>query len=249
MVQISSTLLQKGIAALLLLAAPLALSGCGEDAPEVDDTGLAGDPAITGALGDHIMVDPDLASQNEANSALTTSARSGAVPSESRSDRAIEAAQEEAERILRNSGGAKTAPPPQPAMFDEPIQPALTVTARAAALAGAGECADKATYTMQWAARMPAAFPIYPRGAVQEAAGIDEGACAMRLINFITPVPPVSVADFYFSRAENSGYSSERLLIEDHDVISGTKGMASYTVAMRELPWGGTEVDLVTSES
>ena len=233
----------------LLIGAAAILLGCGGDDPESDLAGLAGDPAITGALGDQLMVDPVLASQNEANSALSTSARSGAVPTEARSEPAINAAMEEAEKILEKSGGAKTAPVALETILDAPLDPAFTVTARAMALADAGECAANASYTMQWAARMPFAFPIYPRGSVQEAAGNDTGECSLRVINFVTPVPLASVADFYFSRAENSGYSSERLLIEDHDVISGTKGKASYTVAMRQLPWGGTEVDLITSES
>jgi len=62
-----------------------------------------------------------------------------------------------------------------------PQTAALTAAARAAASpAGKGNCAEIAGYTMAWAAKMPASFPVYPRANVQEAAGTDEGGCALR---------------------------------------------------------------------
>lgn len=231
----------------LLLGGALVLGACSEEAVEVDDTGLAGDPAIVGALGDQIMVDPDLTSQNEANSALSTSARSGALPAEARSPQAVSAAREEAQRLLRDSGGIQSPPSAEVDEGDDKGETLLTVTARAAALSGEGECADKATFTMQWAAKMPLNFPVYPRGSVQEAAGTDTGSCGLRVVNFITPVPPSDVMEFYYSRAINAGFEAQRRMRGEEDTLTGSKGDASFTVALRNLPWGGTEVDLITS--
>jgi hypothetical protein len=100
---------------------------------------------------------------------------------------------------------------------------------------------------MQWAARLPAAFPVYPRGAVQEAAGTDASGCSLRVVNFVTPVPLGEVMDFYYSRARAAGFSAQRVLQDGDNVLGGVKGASSYVVYARRLPSGNTEVDLVTS--
>ena len=100
---------------------------------------------------------------------------------------------------------------------------------------------------MQWAARLPRAFPVYPRAAVQEAAGTDAAGCALRVVNFVTPVPLGEVVDFYFTRARSAGFSARRVLQGGDDVLAGVKGRASYVIYARRLPSGHTEIDLVTS--
>jgi hypothetical protein len=94
---------------------------------------------------------------------------------------------------------------------------------------------------------MPAAFPVYPRAATQEAAGSDEGRCRLRVVDFVTPVPLGDVMDFYFTRALAAGFSAERTLQDGDDVLAGRKGAAAYAVYARRLPSGNTQVDLVTS--
>jgi hypothetical protein len=140
------------------------------------------------------------------------------------------------------------APEPRAVAGDLPADAALTAAARgAAAPGGNGDCAARAQYTMQWAARLPAPFPVYPRGAVQEAAGTDASGCSLRVINFVTPVSLGEVMDFYYSRARAAGFSTRRVLQGGDDVLGGTKGAASYVVYARRLATGNTEVDLVTS--
>jgi len=74
----------------LCLLAPMALlSACGGDA---DVNEGEGDPALTGALDEQISVDPDMASTNDANSALGASDGDGALPAAARSPEAIAAA-------------------------------------------------------------------------------------------------------------------------------------------------------------
>jgi hypothetical protein len=124
----------------------------------------------------------------------------------------------------------------------------LTAAARAAASPGGnGDCAAKAQYTAAWAAKLPGTFPVYPKGAVQEAAGSDDGGCALRVVNFITPVPVGEVIDFYYTRASGAGFTTQHVRQAGEDQLGGTKGSASYVVYARQLPNGGSSVDLVTN--
>ena len=82
---------------------------------------------------------------------------------------------------------------------------------------------------------------------MQEAAGTDQAGCALRVVNFQTPVAIDDVVDFYFSSASKAGYSARRVRDGGDDILGGVKGGASYVVYARRLASGATEVDLVTS--
>lgn len=230
---------------LLALGAALLLAGCGsneEPASEPED-----DPALSGALGEQIMVDPDLVGQNRANSAAALPSQDRSLPTVDAGPEAIAAARAEALRLVGGPGRMKKAPEAREVSGELPADAALTAAARSAAPGGNADCAERAQYTMTWAARMPPAFPVYPRGAVQEAAGTDAGGCALRVVNFVTPVPLAEVMDFYFTRARDAGFSAERQMQGSDDVLAGVNGRASYVVYARRLASGNTEVDLVTS--
>jgi hypothetical protein len=229
-------------------SAALLLAGCGWFGGDTEEPVREEDPATSGALGDQIMFDPDLASQNRADSAAFVPSGDGSVPTVDDGAEAIAAARADALRIVGGPGKMQKAPAPREVAGALPADAALTAAARAAAVpGGSGDCAARAQYTMQWAARLPAAFPVYPRGAVQEAAGTDASGCSLRVINFVTPVPLGEVMDFYYSRARVAGFSAQRVLQDGDDVLGGVKGAASYMVYARRLPSGNTEVDLVTS--
>jgi hypothetical protein len=223
-----------------LLATLLLLAGCGSDEPAMGEP--EEDPALAAALGEQIMVDPDLVGQNRANSAAAMPSADGSLPTVDNNPEAIASARAEALRLVGGPGRMKKAPEAREVAGTLPS--ALTAAAQAAA---DGNCAERAQYTMQWAARLPRPFPVYPRGAVQEAAGTDAGDCALRVVNFVTPVPLAEVMDFYFTRARNAGFSAQRQLHDGDDVLAGVKGGASYVVYARRLPSGNTEVDLVTT--
>jgi hypothetical protein len=236
-----------GFALSATLAFGLMLTACSGDDDAVSDKAQM-DPGLEGALGDQIMVDPDLAGQNEGNAALTAGNRSGALPELVRSPEASAAAREEAARMVGGADAMKSAPSPQDMAGAGDPANVLTAAARAAAAPGTdANCADKAQYTMKWAARLPRAFPVYPRGAVQEAAGTDEGACALRVVNFLTPVPRGEVVDFYYTRAVANGFAVQNTADGSDIVLGGKKGAASFVLYARELPGGGTEADLITS--
>jgi len=214
----------------------LLLAGCGsEEAPstEPDD-----DPALTAALGEQIMVDPDLVGQNRANSAAAMPSQTDIRPTVDNGPEAIAAARAEALRLVGGAGRMKRAPD---------SGEANAVIAAAERAAAGSDCAGSARYTAQWAARLPAPFPVYPRGAVQEAAGTDAAGCALRVVGFVTPVPLDEVMDFYFTRARDAGFSGQRVQRDGDDVLAGAKGSASYAVYARRLRSGNTEVELITS--
>lgn len=223
------------------------LSACG-NADEGARASDEEDPAITAALNHPLSYDPDLASMNRANSAASMPTQDGWLPTVDSGPDAIEAARSEALGLVGGSSGLRKAPEPREVSETLPPEAALTAAARALSAPGIdGNCAQGVSYTMQWAAKMPPALPIYPRGAVQEAAGTDEGDCALRVVNFVTPVRLDDVLDFYFTCARNAGFQAEHLLQDGRNVLAGSRQGRAFVVYARELPSGLVEVDLVTS--
>jgi len=230
----------------VLIAPLLLLAACtSEDEPT---EAAEGDPAMAGSLGEQIMLDPDLAGANRANNAAAVPSADGSIPAEQMTAEALASARGQALKLVGGPGAMKKAPEARVANGTLPADSELTAAARAAAApAGEADCAAKARYTAEWAAKLPAAFPVYPRGAVQEAAGTDDGACALRVVNFTTPVPLSEVIDFYYTRASAAGFTAQHIVDGEDNVLGGTKGQASYVVYARRLKGGGTSVDLVTS--
>lgn len=230
-----------------LAATLLLLSGC-DTGDEPQQTQVEYDPATVAALSDPITIDPDLAHQNRGDSIASIPSYDGSLPTVDNDTEAVAAARAEALQLLGGPGKLRKAPAPEPIAGEIPAGAELSAAARAAVAPGANaDCAARVQYTMRWAARLPAAFPVYPRGAVQEAAGTDEEGCSLRVVNFVTPVPLDEVMDFYYSRAIAAGFSAQRVLKDGDDVLGGVKGKASYTIFARRLPSGNTEVDLVAS--
>jgi hypothetical protein len=206
----------------------LVLAACGKSAP-APEAAEERDPAIVAALADPIMIDPDLASQNRGNAVIALDSF-GAVPLDARSPEAVAAAKADASRLT--GGLSKTAP--DPSGEDAPFPPATTAGQTAAALAAnpAG-CVEALNYGYAWAGGLRPDLPIYPRGHVQEAAG--NAACGLRTVVFTTPVEVSAVIDFYFTRASGAGYSVTRRRAGQVDVLSGSKGTASYLVRVGSL--------------
>ena len=235
-----------------ILASTLALgawmlSACAENA-QPGEALVEDDPATIAALADAITTDPDLAQQNRADSVAFIPSQDGSLPTIDGGAEAVAAARAEALQLVGGPGRMRKAPDPVAVAGALPAGATLSAAARAAAAPGGdSECAARAQYTMQWAARLPAAFPVYPRAAVQEAAGTDAAGCSLRVVNFVTPVPLGEVMDFYYSRARAAGFSARRVLEDGDDVLGGIRGTASYAIYGRRLATGNTEVDLVTS--
>ncbi|MBF7010168.1 hypothetical protein QUC32_10860 [Novosphingobium resinovorum] len=226
----------------LSLMGTLMLAGCGsgDKQPDPADT----DPALNGALGDQIMVDPEMAGDQGA--AVSAEGRRITVPAQDRTPEAIAAAKKQAAQL---AGGALK-PAPSPAQGGGAALAAGAATAAqvaAEAKVAKADCSAKVQYSNTWAAKLPAELPVYPRGAVQEAAGIDGQGCALRVVNFATPVSVSDVVSFYYTRALGAGYGAEYKIDGGDSVLGGRKDGKAYVVYARKLDSGLTEVDLVTS--
>ncbi len=228
---------------LTFLTAIAALSAC-DASPDGFTPADQQDPATALALGDPIMVDPDLAGQNLGDAALSGGGPATApIPLLRRTPEVIAAARDEAARLAGNA----IAPPPSPTSETESSRAAKALTTTAIAALLVPPCAAKPEYTMAWAARFPARLPIYPRANVQEAAGTDVPGCALRSVNFLTPVAAEDVAGFYHQMARKAGLTVEHRHEGSDTVLQGGKGKAAYILFIRQRDDGLTEADLAVS--
>lgn len=236
---------------LCLAASPLVLllAACGEERASV--VRPEGDPLMTSVLAGPIMADPDLVHRDAVNRAVSLAPLDGEIPLPDSGLDAIAAARADALDLVGGHAMMRSAPEAEEASGALPAHAALSVLARAASAGGEAMegCAALAEFSAIWAARMPEAFPVYPRGAVHEAAGTNANGCALRAVNFTTPVPRLEAIDFYYTRALNAGYSAQRRLQDGYDIIAGTKDGAAFMVFARARSSGGTEIDLITGGS
>lgn len=225
----------------LAAGATLLLAGCG-GASAADDRPPS-DPALGEALAGQLMVDPALASQNQALAGMSGGgAASAGIPPEQTGPEAVAGAMAEATQLA--GGTLRAAPPP---LSGPERKQGVTAGQLAASLPGGRPCANALAYSAVWAARLPEALAIYPRGHVQEAAGVDREGCALRAVAFVTPVAVADVIDFYYTRATAAGYTAEHRSEGPDDVLAGARASASYELRIRKRDDGLTAVDLVTA--
>ena len=229
---------------LLCLAA--ALAGCGvgaDEAPPVAEQ----DPAITQALNDQLMADPDLANQNEANAALTFSI-DHSLPTERWSDESVRRARAMAAEMV---GGEQRLVLPESSVSaggDAFSDGSAGLGSKISVLPNTSGCASRLNYSAIWAARMPEIFPVYPQGATQIAAGAsDEQDCDIRATRFHSAAALDDIAAFYAARAKMRGFEVEYFAAGDAALIKGQRGSGHYRVELRTLPDGLVEVDLITN--
>ena len=214
-----------------------------------DDGLTANDPAVKGALADQIMVDPALAARSNRNAASAgTRPVDGGVPSARGGGSAADTATD----VRTHVGQLLHTPAPGP--YDETCDGHCAGSAgRPATLGGlarqqAGEgCSADVQYGNEWAQRLPAAFPLYPRAALVEAAGVANGRCNVRIVNFQSRAGLQPVLDYYYTMARRGGYDADHVVRGSEHVLGGTKGDLAYVVMARELPGGIVDVDLIAS--
>ncbi len=227
----------------LMLLAVVPLAACSGATAGGERVLAERDPAVVQALADQLMVDPDLVSQNEAGAALTGGSDQS-LPLEIATPEAVRDAERQAAVLLRASGADIDLPDPAPLPHDS-ASPPLMLADVAARLPDAAECLGVASQSAVWAARLPDALPVYPRGATQDALGSDAPRCALRAVRFTSPVPAENIARFYFAKTSRAGldpgYSSDG---EQHR-IEGRRGSIRFAVHLRPLPSGSSEIDLV----
>lgn len=227
------------------MLAAAGLSACERDPEPVDPTEL--DPMVQRALNDPIMIDPDLASQNMANSALAFQVGQP-LPLDEAGQAAIIAAREDALMLVGGSSGLKPLPEAQPSGGLTGAE-ALNSIGRAQRLAPISACTKAARFSAIWAARLPEPLAIYPRGSTREAIGADSAGCRLRAVIYLTPVPRDEVIAFHYTRAIDSGMPSEHSTGQGWSLLSGRKGGLRYEIAVRSLPSGQSEVSIASLQT
>lgn len=257
-----------------LFTIALALAACGTGGDRSNelaalDEELIGnaseDPALTAALEDQIMVDPDLAQQSNRHAALPGSPQTGApVPDTMRTSATM---QREAQRAIAE-GRLLTAPAPTRAEQGctdcaasrevnygysagrgETTLGALAERQGRAAPRGGAECRQNVVYGMQWADLMPRAFTVYPGAEVIEAAGKNEAHCRLRVVSFAASAPMERLINWYYTRAVRTGYSAEHQIRNGNHVLGGyrERDEGAFFIIFANHPNGGTAVDIVAN--
>ena len=225
-----------------LLAFMLSMTGCKSETPASPPAPR--DPQVEQAINDPLMTDPDLSAGNEGAAALTVEIDMG-MPVLPVTPETIAAAKAEAGRLV--GGEDKLLAPPRPGGPAQPLQDG-TFESHLAVLPGAAGCNSALQRSAIWAARLPAALPVYPRGATTSAAGNDQGDCKARVVGFTTPVPLNDVLAFYWTRARLARLSPRRLATADGQVIVGQRAGLAFDLRASEAN-GFTTVRLATLQS
>lgn len=226
---------------LALLAAGLA--ACAEE-PEEARYADSIDPIVEQALSDRLLSDPDLVGQNEANAALIGGANAS-LPLEVVTPEAIRKAADRARELVAAAGGRTELPEPTTLEDIGEDSPLELLADQIGRLEASAECIEDARHSAEWAGKLPAELPIYPRGGTVDAMGSDRGACMLRAVRFVTPVEAKEVAAFYYSMAASAGFSPRYSVSETHHRIEGERANARFSVHLRPGLEGLIEVDLV----
>jgi hypothetical protein len=235
---------------LIVSAIALTLAACKNERSEqasldvLDNelVGNAGDPALTAALEDQIMVDPSLAAKNGRGTRRTPGALSQPIPPERRADAAKAEYAMANGKLLRAPAAGKFT-----SNAGEPVTLGQLASSQKAGAAGGNPCADKLEYSARWAARLAPEMSVYPQARVVEAAGGNEAPCRMRVVTFRADADMQAVLDYYYTKAIRAGYSAEHLEDGKDHMLGGTRRDDAYMLFLRNLPGGGTEVDLISN--
>ncbi len=240
---------------LMAFALPLALIACsdaserGKSLDTLDGElveGNGADPALTAALQDQIMVDPNLGQQANGD-AIRPPGQPYAAPIPN-------------EMVAANGnavpGGGELMRAPDPVAAAKCTQcearrDSITLGALAARQSspGVGRCAASLEYSARWANRLPPDLPLYPQARVTEAAGAEGGQCALRAVSFSSPAPMQTMLDWYYTVVTRAGYSSEHTSDGTEHVLGGTRDRddSAYVLFMTARADGGTDIDLVAN--
>ncbi|MFN3945720.1 MAG: hypothetical protein ACK4K7_12410 [Allosphingosinicella sp.] len=224
-----------------ILAAALALSACGQgagnDIAALDNELTANDtdPALTSALEDQILVDPALAQQSNRNAVrppetpvqaqYPVDQRGSAQP---RPASAAAGQVQAAHRPVAGGEGQCTGCGGNPAARGE-------------------ACGGEFQYGLEWAGRLPAAFPPYPGGRLTDAAGNDRGDCRVRVVTFETRDAPQQVLGWYRQRAEAAGFSAEQQSRGGDIVLGGVDSAEGAFYLIVTPKEGGADVALIVN--
>lgn len=223
---------------ILLLAM---LGACNDEQPRASREQR--DPAITGALNDPLMTDPDLSSRNEGAAAISVVTDTG-LPVLAATPEDAAAARSEAARLV--GGADKLKVLPDPAATVRPLPGKGGPADHLSALLTDPICRSGLRESAIWAASMPAALRVYPRGALERGAGRDAQGCHVRALAFTVPVTVQDVMAFYRRRVATAGMTAVHAGDGAGEVLRGTGEGIAYDIRARALG-DGTLVKLAVA--
>lgn len=199
-------------------------------------------PVVVQALNDPLMTDPDLSSRNEGAAAITVRS-DGPLPALPVNPDAVASARAEAAAMVGGEDDLTAVPPASGSV------PALAaghnLSDHLALLADKTACRAQLRDSTIWAARLPPALPVYPRGATIAATGGEGAGCRVIALEFATPVPLPEVLAFYWQRARSAGLAPVRRTAGDAAVLQGQGKGAAFDLRAR-TEGGQTLVELAT---
>ena len=210
--------------AFLQLIISLSLGGCGQQVAVPRDKPR--DPLVEQALGDPLMTDPDLSAHNEAAAALTVPV-DASLPVLPLTPETVGEARAEASEMV--AGKDSLVPPSAPGREIVSLR-GSNPAAHLSNLPGGSACAANLSVSAAWAARMPVAFAVYPRGATLTAAGRDAPGCKARVMRYRAPVPAEEVLAWYWTRAGSAGLAPVYRLSGNEHVLTGGRARMAFDI-------------------
>lgn len=206
----------------LTFLAVLSLAACGS--PPANTTADDVDPAITSALADPIMTDPNLEGRSD-----TDSLRPAPQP--------IQA----------------LVPPGEPDPLRGDAPPTLAArAARTIAVHDAksfADCNRAVTYTFGWSNRLPDGLALPNDARVSEAVGSDSPNCGLRLVAFATVSAPAKLLDTYRHAATSAGFTAIETRAGTTTIFKARRAAdgAAFIASIGDTTAGGSSVDLLTN--
>ncbi|WP_285712006.1 hypothetical protein [Erythrobacter oryzae] len=222
----------------------LAACGQGGDAAAGSEGLIATDPVIARALHDPLMSDPDLASRNEAASAIGF-ADSAALPVFAGSSEAAAAAREAMRIELLESGPLPDLPAASKASGPAVLGPMSGAQELLAAVGAPGTCAAGLKEDFALAAKLPPAAAIPPRAMVVQAGASAAKGCGLTIIRYLTPAASEDVLQYHHVSAARAGLEPVRHAAPGDSIVGQGKGTERLVVSLRKAANGLTGVTLV----
>lgn len=226
-----------------LVLAIAALAACGDEPAAAPAEVIVQDPLLARALNDPLMVDPDLSWRSEANAAVAI--RDGhPLPLFARREDAASRAREAARVELLEGGQIPAVPQATGGTGSAALAGLTTANEIVEALDARPDCIGDMDGRLGWSMQMPETSSIMPHGMVQQAAGVDQGTCVVRVVRYLTAADVEDVLEYHYAKADRARFRVERFDAPEVQLRAERRDQA-LAVHVREGPNGMTEVDVV----
>ncbi len=221
----------------------LTLSACGQEAVDAPQAKVNQDPLLSRALNDPLMVDPDLAWRNEANAVIAFRDGHPLPPFDARDD-ATDRAREAARMELLENGQIPAVPTALSGEGSASLAELTDAGAIVRAVGSRTDCIDDLNDDLMWSTGLPPTSSIMPHGMVQQAAGVDQGTCVIRVVRYLAPVAIEDALEYHFVKADRARFRMERFDAPEVQ-LRGERRDQVMAVHVRAGSGGMTAVDVV----